>query len=178
MTRAEKLERLIARGTTTQLVDYVINNDQLFKSLIDTYIAGPYRTTQRLADAVTEIAITNAKLIRPHWGTLIKALTHQEATVALKRNTIRMMQFVSIPSTHQGKVWDLCFRFLLDRSETIAVKVFAMSVAEILSRNIRELRQELVIVIEDQLPYSGPAFRSRAAKVLKALRDGGKINAR
>jgi hypothetical protein len=170
MTRQEKFERLLARGNTSQLVDYVTDNNYLFKSLINTYIQGPNRITRQLAGALIEIALSKPDLLRPHWRRLIKSINDPGASVGLKRNTIRLMQFVPVPRTQQGNVIDLCFRFLTSKSETIAVKVFAMSVAELLSRDIPELRRELIIVVEDQLPYSGPAFSSRAANVLKALR--------
>jgi hypothetical protein len=80
-----------------------------------------------------------------------------------------MFQFVPIPTDRQGQIMDIAFCFLRDKRETIAVKVFAMTVLENLSVDSPELGQELRIIIEDQLPYAGPAFRSRASKILKRL---------
>jgi uncharacterized protein (DUF305 family) len=147
----------------------VSDNRILFNSLISTYIEGPYRVTQRAAGAVTEIASQNPSVLKPHFKGLIKALKDPGASNAMKRNTIRMFQFVAIPTNHHGQIIELCFKFLQEKRETIAVKVFAMSVLEILTRQSQELRRELRIVIEDQLPYSGPAFISRGSKILKKL---------
>ncbi|MGC3946862.1 MAG: hypothetical protein QM762_20480 [Chryseolinea sp.] len=170
MTVADKIHIMCKRGTDTQLVDYVGHNENYFNSLISIYISGPYRITQRLAGPLTMISINNPSLLTPHFASLIKALNSEDAPNALKRNTIRLLQFVPVPKNKRGRILDICFRFLHDKKETIAVKVFAMSVAERLAEQSSELRRELQIVIEDQLPYSGPAFRSRAAKVLKRLR--------
>jgi hypothetical protein len=55
MTRAEKIERLIARGNSAQLIDYVTDNEYLFKSLINTYIAGPNRLIHWMAGPIMEL---------------------------------------------------------------------------------------------------------------------------
>ena len=169
MTPAEKVNKLAQQGKYTQLVDYVGVNANLFKALIDTYIGGPYRITQRLAGPLNHIAVMRPALLKPHFRQLAAALEGPSASTALKRNTIRLFQFVPIPTRRQGQILDIAFRFLQDKRESIAVKVFSMSVLETLSADSPELSQELRIIIEDQLPYSGPAFRSRATKILKRL---------
>lgn len=170
MTPEEKLHRLIAGGNKTQIIDFLIVNQNLFNILINTYIAGNYRIAQRLTPAVTELAIKKPAFLRPYWRKLLKAIRDPKASMTLKRNTIRMFQWVDIPPAFQLNVLDLCIKSLQDKSEAIAVKVFSMSVCELLTRGSEELRRELTIIIEDQLPYAGPAFRSRATKVLKLLK--------
>lgn len=171
MTVDEKIHMLSKRGDDAQLIDYVGDNKNHFKSLINMYVAGPLRITQRLAAPLTAIATRRPALLTPHYTSLIKGLNDATTSTAFKRNTIKMFQFVPVPQSKRGHILDICFRFLHDKKETIAVKVFAMSVAELLTRDSNELRRELQIVIEDQLPYSGPAFRSRAAKVLRKLKS-------
>jgi hypothetical protein len=46
-----------------------------------------------------------------------------------------------------------------------------MSVLGSIARKNAELIPELKIMIEDELPYAGAAFRSRARKVLKELKS-------
>ena len=169
MAPAEKISKLSNRSSDRQLVDYVIDNSKSFNSLINTYLEGPYRTTQRLAGALTQIATETPSMLKPHFKRIIDALNDPQASTALKRNTVRMFQFVRIPGNRQAAVIDICFRYLQDRKETIAVKVFSMSVLELLTHNHPELRRELLLVLEDELPYAGPAFRSRGFKVLKKL---------
>jgi hypothetical protein len=173
MTRSQKIIKLSNRDNDSQLIDYVRDNSISFNSLINTYLEGPYRRTQRLAGAVTQIATETPALLKPHFKRIIDALNDPHASTALKRNTIRMFQFVPVPGNRQGELIDICFRYLQDKNETIAVKVFSMSVLELLTSNYPELRRELRIVLEDQLTYAGPAFRSRGFKVLKKLISGG-----
>ena len=80
-----------------------------------------------------------------------------------------MFQFIDIPRAYQGDVAAVCFEFLMNPKEPIAVRVFSMTVLANLAKLLPDLQGELRIVIEDQLPYSSPGFMSRAKKVLKNL---------
>lgn len=126
-----------------------------------------------MTKVLTLLSIEDPGRLRAHWGRLIKAISRADASTAIKRNTLRLMQFVPIPPRYQGAIIDICFSLLSSRSETIAVKVFAMTVAEIVTGDMPELRRELKIMLEDQAVFAGPAFRSRSAKVLKALVNSG-----
>ena len=89
---------------------------------------------------------------------------------AVKRNIVRLLQFISIPRSLQGKVADICFNYLNNPKEAIAVRVFSMTVLANLSTENPELKNELIPLIEDQLPFGSAGFRSRGIKVLRKLR--------
>jgi hypothetical protein len=79
------------------------------------------------------------------------------------------MQYTDVPKRLQGRVIDLCFKYLSDKKEAIAVRAFSMTVLANLTKDSDELRKELKIVIEDHLPYGSPGFTARARKVLKQI---------
>jgi dihydroorotase len=88
--------------------------------------------------------------------------------VAVKRNVVRTLQYVDIPETLHGEVMNTCFDLLADPSETVAVRVFSMTVLDRLSAQYPEIRQELKVIIEDVLEQGcTAAFRARARIVLK-----------
>ncbi|WP_143165108.1 hypothetical protein [Chryseolinea serpens] len=88
---------------------------------------------------------------------------------AVKRNTLRLLQYIELPKRLQGRVADLCFQYLQGKGEPIAVKAFSLTVLQRILEEQPELGSELKIIIEDQLAYASPAFRSRAMKVLKVI---------
>ncbi|HEY5749370.1 MAG TPA: hypothetical protein VIU12_25055 [Chryseolinea sp.] len=88
---------------------------------------------------------------------------------AVKRNTLRLLQYSELPKRLHGRVADLCFQYLQSKREPIAVKAFSLTVLQRIVEVQPELGSELKIIIEDQLPYASPAFRSRAMKVLKTI---------
>lgn len=88
---------------------------------------------------------------------------------SVKRSVVRSLQFILAPKSLQGEVANLCFGYLADPSEEPAIRIFSMSVLQNLVVEVPDLGSELKLIIEDQLPYATPGFRSRANKVLKHL---------
>ena len=154
---------------TRNIVDYVGDSPGRFKELIAVFLAGPYRVTQRAAWPMSYCVEAHSHLINPHFNVVLSMLTKTGVHDAVKRNVLRLLQFVEIPKRYQGKVVQHCFNFLNDPKEPIAVRVFAMSVLANIAKHEPDLKKELRIIIEDQLPYGSPAYVSRARKVLKSL---------
>jgi hypothetical protein len=148
---------------------YVGNSCERFKHLVSIYLAGPYRVTQCASWPLSICVEKSPELIGPHLNSVLKHLERPDIHDAVKRNTIRLLQFVDIPPRFQGKVIDLCFRYLQNNNEPVAVKVFSMTVLSRLVKLHPGLRRELKIILEDQLPYASAGFISRAGKILKEL---------
>jgi hypothetical protein len=152
-----------------KLADYVGSNPSRFKSFVEVYLAGPYRVTQRAAWSLSIIAEQHPKLLAPHLKKLLDFLSKSGIHDSVKRNTMRLLQFIDIPKRNYGQVAELGFAYLQSKKEPIAVKVFAMTVLARIVKDEPDLRIELKMIIEDQLPYSSAAFISRAKKVLKEI---------
>jgi hypothetical protein len=155
----------------TKVVDYVGDSPIRFKVLVNVFLGGPYRVTQRAARPLSYCVEKHPTLIKPHLKAILENLKNPGIHTSVKRNTIRLLQFINIPKPFQGVVTDICFQFLSARKEPVAVKVFSMTVLASLALNIPDLKRELILIIEDQLPLASPAFTSRARKVLKVLND-------
>ena len=154
---------------TRKIVDYVGSNKTRFKVLVELFLAGPYRITQRAAWPLSYCVERYPELIKPHFKALLTMLKQQHTHVAARRNILRLLQFVEIPARYRGQIVTLCFDLLQDRKEPVAVRVFGMTVLANLVVYEPGLAGELKIVIEDHLPYGSPAFVSRAKKVLKMI---------
>jgi hypothetical protein len=112
------------------------------------------------------------ELITPHLKKILDFVVKLDVHAAVKRNTMRLLQFIDIPKNIHGRVAEIGFNFLNDKKEGIALQVFAMIVLGKIVQHEPELANELRIIIEDRLPYATAGFRSRARKVLKALNNG------
>lgn len=166
----KELTREHSRAKTMKIVDYVRDNPTRFKVLVDVFLTGPYRITQRAAWPLSYCAERAPELIIPHLKTILNYLKKPGIHDAVKRNTVRLLQFIEIPKRHQGQVADICFGYLQDPKEPVAIRAFSMTVLASIARQNPDLRQELAILIEDQLPFGSPAFVSRGRKVLKEIR--------
>lgn len=159
-----------SRAQVNRILAYIGNDQKKFNDLIDIYITGPYRVTQRASWPLSCCVEATPSLVIPHLKKLIDVLAKTDVHDAVKRNTFRLLQYIEIPKRLQGKIADLSFQYLQNKKEPVAIRCFAMTVLYNITVDNPELRPELQIIIEDNLPYAKPAFVSRAKKILKALK--------
>lgn len=152
------------------IVRYVGKSPKRFAELVTVFINGPHHITQRAAWPLTYCVENHPELLTPQLRKILAATTRPGVHDAVKRNVVRMLQFAQIPRTQQGAVADLCFGFLADTREPVAIRVFSMTVLANLAAQEPDLKNEIIPLIEGQLPYATAAFRSRGFKVLKRLK--------
>ncbi|MFM6925152.1 MAG: hypothetical protein ACKOU7_06585 [Ferruginibacter sp.] len=148
---------------------WVGNSQQRFDELFTLFLNDEYRVVQRAAWPVSYCVDAHPELISKHWEELVDNLKKPDLHDAVKRNSIRLMQDIELPEKYHGEIMDLCFRYLESPTEALAVKVFSMSVIANLAKYYPEIKPELQLIIEDQLPYQSAGFKSRAKLVLKQL---------
>ncbi|MBY0436098.1 MAG: hypothetical protein K2U26_18555 [Cyclobacteriaceae bacterium] len=158
-----------SKAMRDSVAHYVGSSPARFAELIDVFLKGPYWLTQRAAWPLNYCVTAHPELIKPHLSRVLKSLEVPAAPTAVKRNVVRLLQFIDIPKSFQGRAAASCFGYLADKKETIAVRVFSMTVLGNIATKQPELKEELKVIIEDQLPYGSAAFRSRGQAVLKQL---------
>jgi hypothetical protein len=164
LLRAEHSKR-----QTDRIVAYIGDDKERFAQLIQLFFKGEYRITQRAAWPLSYCVRNHPGLIAPYYRQLLDNLGRKDIHVAVIRNTVRLLQDVSIPKRWHGRVMSLCFDFVADPETPIAVKTFSLTILSNLSKEYPEIRSELKLIIGEQLEQATPAFRSRARKRLKGL---------
>jgi hypothetical protein len=154
-----------SKSNSRRIAKYIGDDEKRFAELMDLFLHDEYRVVQRSAWIVSEMATAHPHLIRPHLKKMLIYLK-QDVHDAVKRNVIRILQFIDIPKNLQGLTAEICFQFLMDAKEPVAVKVFSMTVLSNLCKTNTELKNELRLVIEDQLTNASAGFKARARKVL------------
>lgn len=149
---------------------WIGGDKERFKALLELFFEGEYRITQRAAWPLSYCVRHHPELIVPYYRRLLDNLGRKDIHVAVIRNTVRLLQDVNIPKKWHGRVMSICFDFIGDPGTTIAVKAFSLTILSNLSADYPEIRSELKLVIEEQWEQATPAFRSRARKVLKAMK--------
>lgn len=169
MQLKEEILKEHSKAQCIKIVNWVGNNQQRFNSLFELFLANEYRVAQRAAWPVSYCVMANPHFISGHWKSLVDNLKKNNLHNAVKRNSIRLLQSVEVPEKYQGDIMDICFRYLGSTAEPLAVKVFSMTVLGNLANKYPEIKSELKLMIEDQLPHQTAGFKSRAKKVLKQL---------
>lgn len=151
------------------IVDSIGTNQAHFDALMQLFLYDEWRLGQRASWIVGMCAEAHPSLIMPHIEAMITKLRapHHDA---VRRNIVRTFQFIDLPEEWLGEVVDLCFQYLANPQEPIAVRVFSMTVLYQASLREPDLQYELCLIIEQHLPESSAGFRSRGRKILAQLK--------
>ncbi|MBL8182181.1 MAG: hypothetical protein JNL64_11305 [Blastocatellia bacterium] len=153
-----------SKTQTAKVVDYVGDDPAKFAELMRLFVGPNYRISQRAAWAVSNCIEHHPELVKPHYGTLFKQLEREDAHVAVKRNVVRLLQFVEIPKRYEGRVFDACYNLFADVTEPIAVRCFSLTVAVNIAKDSPELMAELKSVAENHPEKMSAGFRSRVKR--------------
>ncbi|HRA12962.1 MAG TPA: hypothetical protein PKX31_14895 [Chitinophagaceae bacterium] len=165
-------EKILLEHTKTnreEIVNWIGSNQTRFDELVKLFLGNDKLITQRSGWPLSFAGIAHPEFIPKHLGKLVTNLKQKDLHDAVKRNTIRLLQEISIPKKYLGDVMNICFDFIISPTEKPAIKAFSLTVLENLSKEYPEIKQELKTVIEDRWDYETAAFHSRAKKILKNL---------
>lgn len=149
------------------IVEWVGNDVSRFKQLFDLFLNDNLRVTQRAAWPMSYCVIAHPEFMEGNFDKLVKNLKRKELHNSIKRNSIRLLQEITIPPEYEGDVMNICFQYLESPSETVAVKAFSLTVLGRLADKYQEIVPEIKLLIQDQLPHQTAAFRQRAKEFLR-----------
>jgi len=148
---------------------YISDDKARFKELMGYFMGNDYRLTQRAACVMNEVLILYPEMIFPYLEKAV-LLLDKPVHVAVKRNLLRIMQFIRIPEVLHGRTVESCFKLIYSPEEPLAIKVFSMTVICNLTKIHPELKNELKITVEELMKKdSSPAIQSRGKKTLATL---------
>lgn len=159
-----------SKANCNAIVKWIGFSQQRFDQLFDLFLNDEYRVVQRAAWPLSYSVIAHPEFIQKHFSKLLRNLQKPNLHNSVKRNTIRLLQDISIPVRFHGQVMNICFEYIISAGEAIAVKAFALNVLNNLSKQYPEIKAELKTIIEDRWDYESPAFHSRAKKIFKKLK--------
>ncbi|MBL7703503.1 MAG: hypothetical protein JNM14_14725 [Ferruginibacter sp.] len=158
-----------SKAQCTKIVKWVGSSQSRFDELFNLFLNDEYRVVQRSAWPVSYCVDAHPELIRKHWKELMDYLKKPNLHDAVKRNSVRLMQHIELPKAYHGEIMNRCFTYLESPDEALAVKCFSMTVLQNLAKDYPEIKTELKLIIEDQLPQQTAGFKSRGKKILKEL---------
>lgn len=148
---------------------WVGNSQKRFDELFYLFSNDEYRVVQRAAWPLSYVAMNYPDLMKNNFGKLIRNLRKPGLPVAVKRNTVRLLQDIPVPKRFHGELMSRCFEYLVSVNETVAVKVFSMTILTHLSKIYPEIKPELKLILEEHLNHETAGFKSRAKKILRSI---------
>lgn len=170
MNLVAELQKQHSLAIRNRMIRYIGTDKKRFGELVKIFLGDNYRLTQWAGWPLSEIVKSHPELIRPYLRSMLKSVDRPNMHEAVKRNVMRLLQFIDIPDNLAGLAFDKAFTLFTNTSEPIAVRVFAMQVMADVAMKEPDLKNEVVIAIEEGLPYGSPGYKSRANKLLKKLK--------
>jgi hypothetical protein len=156
-----------SKGQCHKIVQWVGKSQQRFDELFVLFLQGEYRITQRASWPLSYCVEAHPAFMKNNFESLLNNLQQPGLHDAVKRNTMRLLQYVDIPEKFQGKVMDICFAYVAAPTEAVAIKAFSLTVLGNLAKIYPEILPEIKLLVQEQLPYQTAAFKSRAKHFLQ-----------
>ncbi|MDE3056534.1 MAG: hypothetical protein KGJ59_01070 [Bacteroidota bacterium] len=159
-----------SKSHVQKIVRWIGSDKKRFTQLMELFLRGEYRVTQRAAWIISHCAELHPELIKPWLKRMIEKTKERGVHDAVPRNVLRIVLRTEIPVKLLGAVTTLCFDLLSIPASPIAVKAYAMTILQKIVRREPELKNELLAIIEQMLPHMGPALKVRSREMMKGLK--------
>ena len=143
----KQLSTETSRRNWDKVIRYIGDNQVLFDQLFQVFLKGDTKTIIGASQVVGKIGEKKPHLIEPYLTHLVKYLQSNPRD-AVKRNTMRVFQFVDIPEEIEGELFDLSLNYLKSIETAVAIKAFAMTALRKIAAKYPELAQEVIFQIE------------------------------
>jgi len=158
-----------SRQTTDEILRQIQSEPKRIEELMECFLSDDLRLCQRAAWPVGDLGEKFPELIIPYFPQLIANLK-QAKHDAVIRNTVRTWQNMHLPKAYQGEIFGLCFDYMINPKIPIAIRAFSMTVCANICIDEPELKNELILAIEDIQENASPGICTRSRSILTKLK--------
>ena len=147
------------------LADWIADDALRFESLMHFFFNDAYRVTQNAAGVMSICIERYPNLILPYWPAMLSSLQSTKHD-AIKRNVLRAWQYVPIPDDYQGIIAEMCFQYIQNPKEAIAIRAFAITVLQNICKQQPDLLPEFKALILQNSNETSAAVKHRIKLVM------------
>ena len=163
MNISQYLQKGHTKKRTLAVGKFVGKDASRFNEIVKLVIGKDELIAQRAAWVLGIHGEKNPTLVVPHLNKLIPRLG-MSVHNGVKRNILRVLQYLKIPEKFESAVVSQCFDLLLSSEEPPAVKAFSITVIVNLSKKYPDLLQELNAWFEHNKSVASKAEFKRMAR--------------
>lgn len=147
-----------SKRQTIAIANYIGNNSIRFNQLMKLVMGDEALLVQRGYWVLGYCAEAHPTLFKNHIEPLLRHLSKDGIHDAVKRNTLKVFQFVKVPDKMLGALVDICFGYLYSASEAIAVKALSINLLVDTCMRYPELKEELLPLLHELSTHEAPAI--------------------
>lgn len=158
------------RKTADLAVAYIGSDPVRFKLVLEFALEDDGQYAMRAARAINLSSFRHPQLIRPFLPLLVNKLGSFQND-GLKRGMLKTLFQRSYEYSDDvfGRLVDICFQFVNDPGEKVAIKIYALELLYRSSISYPEIKPEIISTIENIMPMASRGIQSRGKKMLKIL---------
>ena len=152
-------------------VGYIQKNPQQLTNLIKMSFSDNQPEAWRAAWVLSDL-VKNDILIRDKIQGLSSIIVNRFKdfnSAGQIREFLKIIQYLDVNEEDMGLLIDMCFNWLLDRKADQSFRVYSMQIIYNYSKKEPDLLPELKAIIEQEMEYALPAFKSRGKKILRLI---------
>lgn len=165
----ELLAKKASRANSYKVVSLVGNSPKLYKNLIEIIIDYECPYSEKAAWAMNHCFEENMGFFEDYFSEFTEILKDETYSDSVKRNIVRIFQFIEIPEEFHATIIDSCFQMVIKKDTAIALKAFSLGVLDKMTKRYPELQNELKSCLEDIIPNASSGLKNRAQKILIRL---------
>ncbi len=167
MDLKQEILREHSKSNVVAVVRLIGEDEILFKELMEIFFDRKNMDMARRAAWIIRNSIHSyPHLMEPYTGRMIRYLRHHGLHDAIKRNTLGVLLETGIPGEWIGEITDLCFTYLENRRESIAIRAFSMRILYQVGKRFPEINRELQLILQDLYQYGSAGLQSTAKKIM------------
>lgn len=147
------------------------NPDKYYDAMVEMAFSDDLKKSNRAARIITFINFENKELIKPYISRIIHNIEGMSSSKQMNFLYLLIDHVDLLDEEELGVLVSFCFDWMISDKATPGVKVTSLEILLKVTRKIPELKDELMLIIEDQLPKNTKAFQSRGTRALKILNE-------
>lgn len=148
--------------------DLVVRKPSLLKELLDITFLNEEPVSRRASWPIRIISERKPELYNPYIGEIVEAVTSIKS-VPIQRSLLALLIYVEVPDEYHGELLQLTSEILIDKGSPVAHIIYSADIFYKLSINEPDLLKELVIMLQEQMPYGTPGVKSKCRKITKLV---------
>ncbi len=156
--------------TIDNAVDEVIKNPDLYPQMLVIAFTGEKKFAQRASRVVYYAGVKQPELALPLYGTIISNLQNIE-NESIKGTLTALFTEIPLPENEEllGILTNFCFEAMNTVTEKAAMKVYPMQVLYRITKIYPELKNELALILRNQIEFEKPGYQAAAVRILKKI---------
>lgn len=161
-----------SKKSIREIAQLAIDDESILKLLLKNIRIEQDRSFYTSSWALCDISEINHTIFNPHIAYIFSTIQNSKHP-GLKRNLMKLMQFVEIPNDLELEIGETCLSYFKDQHETIAVRAYSVTILEQLIPQNMIFNEDVLFEIERQRIQATPALNARTKRYLKKVKKLG-----